>query len=183
MYQEADDAIQWSLVSAGALVANPRLSRAAEETGGVTEDLAGVLPPSAAAGGAPVPSPDNIDPLTPDGVVPGESSSKVPLGSTELTEEASKRMLQEEEERRKARRRGKGRIRELEEIRAELAEKELVLLEKQQELLEQEQTVLVLREELELERKLRALLTKEKEKAEEEAALAMGLCTGGSMLP
>lgn len=36
---------------------------------------------------------------------------------------------------------------------------------------------------LELERKLRALLTKEKEKAEEEAALAMGLCTGGAMLP
>lgn len=36
---------------------------------------------------------------------------------------------------------------------------------------------------LELERKLRALLTKEKERAEEEAALAMGLCTGGAMLP
>ncbi len=36
---------------------------------------------------------------------------------------------------------------------------------------------------LELERKLRALLSKEKEKAEEEAALAMGLCTGGAMLP
>jgi hypothetical protein len=36
---------------------------------------------------------------------------------------------------------------------------------------------------LDLERKLRALLTKEKEKAEEEAALSMGLCTGGAMLP
>ena len=36
---------------------------------------------------------------------------------------------------------------------------------------------------LEIEQKLRALLTKEKEKAEEEAALAMGLCTGGAMLP
>jgi hypothetical protein len=34
---------------------------------------------------------------------------------------------------------------------------------------------------LDLERKLRTLLTKEKEKAEEEAALAMGLCTGGSI--
>ena len=32
---------------------------------------------------------------------------------------------------------------------------------------------------LDLEKKLRTLLTKEKEKAEEEAALAMGLCTGG----
>ena len=38
------------------------------------------------------------------------------------------------------------------------------------------------RAQLDIERKLRALLTKEKEKAEEEAALAMGLCTGGSML-
>lgn len=37
---------------------------------------------------------------------------------------------------------------------------------------------------LALERKLRALLTKEKEKAEEEATLAMGLCNlGGAMLP
>lgn len=36
---------------------------------------------------------------------------------------------------------------------------------------------------LEIERKLRALLTKDKEKAEEEAALAFGLCTGTSMLP
>lgn len=36
---------------------------------------------------------------------------------------------------------------------------------------------------LEVERKLRALLTKEKERAEEESALAMGLCTGGLMFP
>lgn len=36
---------------------------------------------------------------------------------------------------------------------------------------------------LEIEKKLRTLLTKEKEKAEEEATLAMGLCTGSSMLP
>ena len=43
---------------------------------------------------------------------------------------------------------GQGRIRELEEIRAELAEKELVLLGKEQELLERDQTVAVLREEV-----------------------------------
>lgn len=92
--------------------------------------------------------------------------------------------MQEEEERRKGRKRGKGRIRELQEIRAELAEKELVLLEKQEELLEKEQTVMVLREELEIERKLRELLAKDVKKAEEQAALAMGLCgVGGSMLP
>ena len=35
---------------------------------------------------------------------------------------------------------------------------------------------------LELERRLRALLQKEKEKAEEEAGLALGIC-GTSMLP
>ena len=38
-------------------------------------------------------------------------------------------------------------------------------------------------EQLEIGKKLRTLLTKEKEKAEEEAALAMGMCTGGFMLP
>lgn len=36
---------------------------------------------------------------------------------------------------------------------------------------------------LDLERKLRALLTKEKDKAEEQAALCMGLCTGAFTLP
>ncbi|KAG7672529.1 hypothetical protein NADE_001651 [Nannochloris sp. 'desiccata'] len=112
------------------------------------------------------------------------SSSKVPKGSTELSEEAAKKLSAEQEERKRGRKKGKGRIRELQEIRAELAEKELVLLEKQQELLEKEQTVMVLREELEIERKLRALLSKQVKKAEEEAALAMGLCgVGGSMLP
>lgn len=68
-------------------------------------------------------------------------------------------------------------------VRAALAEKELMLLQKEAELLDREQTLLVLTEELELERKLRALLSKEKDQAEEEAALAMGLCTGGAMLP
>jgi len=91
--------------------------------------------------------------------------------------------LQEQEERKKGKK-GKGRIRELQEIRAELAEKELVLVEKEQDLLEKDQTVMVLREELEIERKLRALLSKQVKKAEEEAALAMGLCgVGGAMLP
>lgn len=89
----------------------------------------------------------------------------------------------QEQEPRKTGRRSKGRIRELQEAREELAEKQLILLEKERELLKDEQTVMVLQQELEIERKLRALLTKEKEKAEEQAALAMGLCTGGAMLP
>ena len=77
----------------------------------------------------------------------------------------------------------KGRIRELEEIKAELAKKELELLSKENALLEKEQNMLVLRQELEIERNIRALITKQKEQAEEEAALAMGLCTGSTMLP
>ncbi|KAL4427942.1 hypothetical protein ABPG75_002031 [Micractinium tetrahymenae] len=75
-------------------------------------------------------------------------ASRVPLSPEELERQAAAKLLEEEEERRKARRRKKGRIRELEEIRAELAEKELVLLEKEKELLEKEQTVMVLREEV-----------------------------------
>ena len=50
----------------------------------------------------------------------------------------------------KSRGRKKGRIRELEEIRAELAENELVLLSKERELLERDQSVQVLREEVRL---------------------------------
>lgn len=48
----------------------------------------------------------------------------------------------------KSKGRKKGRIRELEEIRSELAEKELVLLGKEKELLDTDQTVQVLREEV-----------------------------------
>lgn len=70
----------------------------------------------------------------------------------------------------------RGRIRELEEIKAQLAQKELELMSKENALLEKEQSMLVLRQELDIERNLRALITKEKEQAEEEAALAMGLC-------
>lgn len=71
----------------------------------------------------------------------------------------------------------KTRIRYLQEMREELAEKEEMLLEKQKELLQKDQNLAVLQEELELERKIRALLTKEKEKAVEEAQLAIGLCS------
>jgi hypothetical protein len=147
-------------------------------------DPASELPSPTALDGQPDPpagGANTLNPSEPGRVEP--PTSKAPLGSGEISDEAAKRLLEQEEERRKVKRRGKGRIRELEEIRAELAEKELVLLEKEQELLDREQTLMVLREELEIERKLRALLTKEKEKAEEEAALAMGLCSGGSMLP
>lgn len=52
------------------------------------------------------------------------------------------------EEATKVKGRKKGRIRELEEIRSELAEKELVLLGKEKELLDKDQTVAVLREEV-----------------------------------
>ncbi|KAK9806660.1 hypothetical protein WJX73_005247 [Symbiochloris irregularis] len=112
----------------------------------------------------------------------GPSPAKSTPNAEDLSAPEVKRLLAEEEERRKLRRRRKGRLRELEEMRAELAEKELVLLEREQEVLEREQTVGTLREQLEIEKKLRTLLTKEKQKAEEEAALAMGMC-GGALLP
>ncbi|PNH10209.1 hypothetical protein TSOC_003101 [Tetrabaena socialis] len=115
------------------------------------------------------------------------SSSATPgryyLDDQTLTDEAVRRLMAEEEERRRRRRTSQGRLRELEEIRFELAEKELALLEKEKTLLAQEQTLAVMTEELEVERKLRALLTREKDRADEEAALAMGLCTGGFVFP
>lgn len=115
---------------------------------------------------------------------PSNGQAKQPSSAADdISIEEARKLLSEEEERRKQRRRRKGRLRELEEIRAELAEKELVLLEREQEVLEREQTVGTLREQLEIEKKLRALLTKEKEKAEEEAALSMGMCAGGFLLP
>ena len=83
---------------------------------------------------------------------PGPAPAQAPASAGEPGQaagdaaEAARR--QEEDERRKQRRRKRGRIRELEEIRAELAEKELVLIAKQQELLDKEQTLLVLREEV-----------------------------------
>ncbi|GMH35177.1 hypothetical protein BSKO_03045 [Bryopsis sp. KO-2023] len=129
-------------------------------------------------------APDSTDSV--EGLTEGGDVSPVPLESFKLTEEAEKRLLEEEEIRRRNQQKAsgrRGRIRELEETRAELAEKQITLLLKEKELLEKEQTLRVLREELELERKLRALLTKEKEKAEEEAALAMGLCSGANLLP
>lgn len=124
---------------------------------------------------------------------PVEDSNGKP--AERLSDEEAKALLDEEEARRRARRRNKGRLQELQEIRAELAEREAELLEKEKELLEKEQTVAVLREEvrtalppgvehandtlvpqLEIEKRLRVLLSKEKERAAEEASLAMGLC-------
>ena len=77
----------------------------------------------------------------------------------------------------------KSRIKELEDIKAQLAVKELELMSKENALLEKEQSISVLQAELEIERKLRDLIVKEKEEAEEEALLSKSLCTGSTMLP
>lgn len=151
-----------------------------------------------AAAEAPTPPPSN-------GEDQGKTFTPAPLSGDDLQDEATKRLAAEEEERRAARKKRRNRLRELEEIRSDLAERELELLQKSAELQEKEQTLAVLKEEvcicvyqqwsnavsglntttvqIELEKRLRTLLTKEKEKAEEQAALAIGLCTGGSMLP
>lgn len=64
--------------------------------------------------------------------------------------QAAKQPAAPREDATKSKGRKKGRIRELEEIRSELAEKELVLLGKEKELLDKDQTVQVLREEVHL---------------------------------
>lgn len=79
---------------------------------------------------------------------PKKKFTAAPLESFELTEEAERRLLAEEDGRRKVHTKRRGRIRELEETRSELAEKELTLLLKETELLEKEQTLVVLREEV-----------------------------------
>lgn len=155
-------------------------------TANASETEENAAPPSPQA----TPSDDTVldsPPLTSENTIGTDisSSSQVPLASdVDLAAAAEQKLQTEEEERKKAAKpTRRGRIRELQDIRSELAEKELVLLQKEQELLEKDQTLIVLREELEIEKKLRALLTKGREKAEEEAALAMGICGGGSMLP
>lgn len=56
-------------------------------------------------------------------------------------------------------------------------------MQKQQELEEKEQTMIVMKEQLGLEKKIRDILIEEKEKAIEEAKLAAGLCSQGGMMP
>lgn len=75
------------------------------------------------------------------------------------------------------------RLRELEQARSDIYEKELELLRKEALLMEQEETLESLRQQLELERNLVSLLEKDKKKAEEIAALATGLCSGAAMPP
>lgn len=135
---------------------------------------------STSAASTPEPGPSGVanPPATPSASFPAPLSAPTPPAPTpEETQKA------EEEQRKSLRKTRKSRIKELEDIRAELAEKQVQLLEREKELLDKDQTVSTLREELDLERQLRALLTKEKNKAEEQAALSMGLCTGAFTLP
>lgn len=93
-------------------------------------------PPEAAAE-PPAPNTDN-----------GQAFTPAPLSGDDLSEEATKRLAAEEEERRAARKKRRNRLRELEEIRSDLAERELELLQKSAELQEKEQTLAVLKEEV-----------------------------------
>ncbi|KAA6427958.1 MAG: hypothetical protein FRX49_02620 [Trebouxia sp. A1-2] len=144
-----------------------------------------------ASSNEPLSAPQFSIPSQPDTQGPPSTSSSppetgpsgpppAPLPTPPVPEDPQKT---EEEQRKSLRKTRRSRIKELEDTRLELAEKQLKLIEREKELLDKDQTVSTLREELDLERKLRALLTKEKDKAEEEAALAMGLCTGAFTLP
>ena len=68
------------------------------------------------------------------------------------------------------------RLEELNELRLELDLKEIEVREKTQELVKQEQTSAIIQEELELARKLNAILQQELDRVKEETKLASGLC-------
>lgn len=70
----------------------------------------------------------------------------------------------------------RGRMKQLVDLREELAERELELESKENELLNRDQTVQVLQQELELKTKLYELMKTERDKAIEESKLASGLC-------
>jgi len=72
--------------------------------------------------------------------------------------------------------RGKGRLKELQDLREELLTKEYELQSKANELQKSDQTVQVLQQELELKNKLYELVKSERDRAIEEAKLASGLC-------
>lgn len=105
--------------------------------------------------------------------------------TVEQLQEEARRILEEEEAAAAAvkQQKRKNKLQELQEIRSSLNRKQVEILQKQQELLEKDQTVAVLTQELELERNLRELLIREKEKAEEQAKLALGLCGMNYLLP
>lgn len=91
-------------------------------------------------------------PALPPATSNGDDSSKpftpAPLSGDDLQDEATKRLAAEEEERGATRKKRRNRLRELEEIRSDLAERELELLQKSAELQEKEQTLAVLKEEV-----------------------------------
>ena len=68
------------------------------------------------------------------------------------------------------------RLEELNQLRLELDLKEIQVREKTQELVKQEQTSAIIQEELELARKLNAILQQELDRVKEETKLASGLC-------
>ena len=68
------------------------------------------------------------------------------------------------------------RLEELNALRVELDLKELEVRQKSQQLLRQEQTTAVLQEELELARRLNAILKSEVDRVKEESKLSIGLC-------
>ncbi|KAK3267452.1 hypothetical protein CYMTET_23993 [Cymbomonas tetramitiformis] len=103
-------------------------------------------------------------------------TAQLPAGQSEATAGQT-----EAAEKAKKKKGPKTRIQELREVREQLSLQRRELLEREQELESKEQTLQILQEELALEKKLRGLLTKEKQDAVEEARLAMGLCA--QMIP
>lgn len=149
-------------------IASSSAAAAGDANGGTTGD--GQQQQQRATGGdtsAPINAPS--DPIS---MSPSVSADANPAKTTATPEKPEMRIA-----------RKKPGFAELESVRAELEEKELLLLSQSKELLQKEQTVLVLQERLEIEQRLRELLVAEKEKALEEAALARGFCGVSRLAP
>jgi Spy/CpxP family protein refolding chaperone len=98
---------QRSLVSNLVVLAGFALAAWAHQPAQAAQQEGPAIAAEQAAGSSPVDAPRPAAPSTP-----------APLDGLTLTDEAAKKLLADEEERRKQRRRNKGRIRELEEVRA-----------------------------------------------------------------
>ncbi|QDZ23603.1 hypothetical protein HOP50_11g61430 [Chloropicon primus] len=183
----------------GPLVADPVAKPVAEGDSGQAESLPS---PSSSEGDlrepaadeepsrtSPNPSalPSGEAPPPPDGSERGPEAGeqeKPPEASQEKLEKPTEQPVEKEKEKKEnifsVR---KSKVRELQELRNSLKEKEFALMEKQQELEGKEQTIIVMKEQLALEKKIRDILIEEKEKAVEEAKLTAGLCAQGGMMP
>ena len=139
---------------------------------------------TSASGDAADKSSENAGAGLPSGMYPLSASAPLP-SEVKAAEKASEKSSGSrggggdaggEEKPKSKQEKSAGRLKELNDLRLELDLKELEVRQKSQELLRQEQTTAVLKEELELARRLNTILKSELDSAKEESKLSMGLC-------